>query len=34
MSFSLVNTYHDGVKYNLGNKIPTMLKISGRLTYT
>lgn len=30
-SLSFINTYHDGVKYNLGDKIPTLIKLSGRL---
>ena len=30
-SLSFINTYNDGVKYNLGDKIPTLIKISGRL---
>lgn len=30
-SLSFINTYHDGVNYNLGDKIPTLIKLSGRL---
>ncbi len=30
-SLSFINTYHDGTNYNLGDRIPTLMKISGKL---
>jgi hypothetical protein len=30
-SISLINTYHDGTTYNPGDRIPTLIKISGKL---
>ncbi len=30
-SVSFINTYHDGTNYNLGDIVPTLLKISGKL---
>lgn len=33
-TISLINTYHDGTLYNKGDRIPTMMKISGKLSIT
>lgn len=31
-SVSLINTYHDGVRWNNGKRVPTLIKIEGKLT--
>ena len=31
-SVSLINTYHDGVRWNDGKRVPTLIKIEGKLT--
>ncbi len=31
-SVSLINTYHDGVRWNDGKRVPTLIRIEGKLT--